>query len=80
MKDGFPAPVDPHSKYYKPGGVLFEACAKGQLLLLEPTIDCFEIPDVADAVYRKSPMASPDSDRYRFLALNKMADLLVSKI
>ena len=39
LKDGFPKPEDPHIKYYKPGGMLFEACSHGRLLLLEPKID-----------------------------------------
>ena len=37
LNDGFPKEGSPHERYYKPGGVYFEACSKGQLLLLEPT-------------------------------------------
>ena len=73
MKDGFPLEEDPHSKYFKPQGIYFEACAQGQLLLLEPKRDAFLLPSIADAVYRKAPSAPPESDRYRFLAINEMA-------
>lgn len=37
LKDGFPQPGTPHERYYKPGGVYYDACAAGRLLLLEPT-------------------------------------------
>ena len=73
MKDGFPSEEDPHSKFFKPQGIYFEACARGLLLLLEPTKDTFLIPSIAETVYRKSPIAPPESDRYRFLAINEMA-------
>ncbi len=76
MKDGFPKPEDPHAKYYKPGGVLFEACAKGHLLLMEPTMEVFEIGVIEQAVHGKSPTAPIESDRYRFLALNEIARII----
>lgn len=79
MKDGFPKPEDPHAKYYKPGGVLFEACAKGKLLLLEPTMGVFELEPIEVAVRRKAPMAPLESDRYRFLALNEMARMIAGE-
>ena len=41
LNDGFPKEGSPHERYYKPGGVYFEACSKGQLLLLEPTEQSF---------------------------------------
>ncbi len=79
MKDGFPKEEDPHTKYYKPGGVLFEACAKGKLLLLEPAMEVFELEPIEAAVRRKSPLAPLESDRYRFLALNEMARLIAAR-
>lgn len=33
LNDGFPKEGSPHERYYKQGGLYFEACAKGQLLL-----------------------------------------------
>lgn len=73
MKDGFPSEEDPHSKFFKPQGIYFEACARGELLLMEPTKDIFLLPSISDTVYRKAPTAPPNSDRYRFLAINEMA-------
>ena len=49
LADGFPAEGTPHERYYKPGGVYFEACAKGHLLLLEPKACAYEIPAIANA-------------------------------
>lgn len=76
IKDGFPSPNDPRSTYYKPRGALFEACSKGHLLLMEPSEDTFLIDDITHAVNLKSPMAPPESNRYRFLSLNVIASLL----
>lgn len=79
LKDGFPKPEDPHIKYYKPGGMLFEACSQGRLLLLEPKIDVFEREDIEKVVHRKSPIAPIESDRYRFLALNEIARMICQR-
>lgn len=76
LKDGFPKPDDPHARFYKPGGVYFEACARGQLLLLEPTEETWNLPFIAEVVYHKSPFAPSSSDRYRFLANNEIARIL----
>ena len=78
MKDGFPSEEDPHSNFYKPQGIYFEACSQGHLLLLEPTEGTFLLPAISEAVYRKSPLAPIESDRYRFLAINEMAKQLAS--
>ena len=78
LKDGFPAPDDPNSKYFKPKGVYFEACAEGRLLLLEPKPEAFERPDIIQTVNRKHPDLPHNISRYRFLALNAMADILHS--
>ena len=83
LKDGLPKADDPHEKYYKPGGVYFEACATGQLLLLEPDTETLTLPDIqarteqtlrqkAEAghrAYRPLPIAS---DRYRMMATNEI--------
>lgn len=76
MKDGFPHQDNPQSRYYKPGGVLFDACANGTLLLLEPTGDVFDIEEIADVVSNKAGVLPHDSLRYRFLALNEVARLI----
>ena len=87
LNDGFPKEGHPHERYYKPGGVYFEACSKGQLLLLEPTEQAFLDPAIQKAVeetlrrkaeerhyfYTPIPVTS---QRYRFMALNEMAKLL----
>ena len=46
LNDGFPKEGSPHERYYKPGGVYFEACSRGQLLLLEPTEHAFLDADI----------------------------------
>ena len=87
LNDGFPKEGSPHERYYKPGGVYFEACSKGQLLLLEPVEQAFLDADIQVAVeetlrrkakarhYTYTPI-SVASQRYRFVALNEMAKRL----
>ena len=84
LNDGFPKEGSPHERYYKPGGVYFEACSKGQLLLLEPTGQAFLDAGIQAAVevtlrrkaearhYTYTPIPVT-SQRYRFVALNEMA-------
>ena len=87
LKDGFPKPGDPHEKYYKPGGVYFEACAAGRLLLLEPTADTLTLPDIqrrteqtlrekAEARHWNYQPIPVTSDRYRMMAANEIVKLL----
>ena len=90
LNDGFPKDGSPHERYYKPGGIYFEACSKGRLLLLEPTEEAFLDASIQKAVeetlrrkaeerhylYRPIPVTS---QRYRFMALNEMARLLSSQ-
>ena len=90
LNDGFPKEGSPHERYYKPGGVYFEACSKGQLLLLEPTEQSFLDTGIQAAVeetlrrkaevrhYTYSPIPLT-SQRYRFVALNEMARRLTQK-
>ena len=87
LSDGFPKEGSPHERFYKPGGIYFEACSKGQLLLLEPTEQTFLNADIQSAVegtlrrkaaerhygYKQIP---PTSQRYRFVALNEIAKRL----
>ena len=75
MKEGFPKETDEVSTYYKPGGVYFDACAKGKLLLLEPDEKVYEMEEICSAVLRKAQAELPHSSmRYRFLALNEVAE------
>ena len=87
LNDGFPKEGSPHERFYKPGGIYFEACSKGQLLLLEPTEQTFLNADIQLAVeetlcrkaaerhysYKQIPVTS---QRYRFVALNEIAKRL----
>lgn len=90
LADGFPAECSPHERFFKPGGVYFEACSRGQLLLLEPKVSAYEHPTiintVEEALRRKAEAkhyaytAVPhDSKRYRFVALNEMGRLLAGR-
>jgi hypothetical protein len=88
VNDGFPKEGSSHERYSKPGGVYFEACAEGRLLLLEPTAETFINADIQTAVqetlrrkaegrhYSYSPLPV-STQRYRFVALNEMARLLI---
>ena len=44
LNDGFPAEGSPHERFYKPGGVYFDACSRGKLLLMEPKGSAFVNP------------------------------------
>lgn len=87
LKDGFPKAGDPHEKYYKPGGVYFEACAAGRLLLLEPIADTLTLPDIqrrteqtlrekAEARHWNYQPIPVTSDRYRMMAANEIVKVL----
>ena len=91
LNDGFPMEGSPHERYYKPGGVYFEACSKGQLLLLEPIEQTFLDDGIQAAVeetlrckaearhYTYTPIPVT-SQRYRFVALNEMAKRLAQNM
>ena len=91
LNDGFPKEGSPHERYYKPGGVYFEACSKGQLLLLEPTEQSFVDVGIQTAVeetlrhkaearyYTYTPIPVT-TQRYRFVALNEMAKRLAQNM
>ena len=87
LKDGFPKAGDPAEKYYKPGGIYFEACAAGRLLLLEPTADTLTLPDIqtrteqtlrekAEARHWNYQPIPVTSDRYRMMAANEIVKVL----
>lgn len=90
MNDGFPPAGSPHERFYKPGGVYFDACSKGQLLLLEPHESAFADSEIRkateEALRQKAEMkhlsfsSIPiDSLRYRFVALNEMGRMIVER-
>ena len=90
LNDGFPAAGSPQERFYKPGGVFFEACSKGQLLLMEPDGSTFvneAIMTATEEALRKKAEAKHfsytpvpvESQRYRFVALNEIGRLLVER-
>ena len=74
LEKGFPAPDDPHYNYFKPQGVYFEACAAGKLLLIEPHRDLLDREDIATKTEAKGGHIPHDSQRYRFVAMNILAE------
>lgn len=90
LNDGFPAAGSPHERFYKPGGVYFDACSKGRLLLLEPDKTSFTNPLIqaateetlrrkAEAKHLSYATVPTDSLRYRFVALNEMGRMMVER-
>lgn len=73
LKDGFPNVGAPHERYYKPGGVYFDACAEGRLLLMEPYPEVLDDASLVASVEGKAPGVPKGSMRYHFLALNYVA-------
>ena len=55
LKAGFPQVGSAHERYYKPGGVYFDACAAGRLLLLEPYPEVMDDAGLVASVERKAP-------------------------
>ena len=74
LEKGFPAPDNPHYNYFKPQGVYFEACAAGKLLLIEPRRDLLDREDIAVKTEAKVGHIPHDSQRYRFVAMNILAE------
>ena len=74
LENGFPRPDDPHYKYFKPQGVYFEACAAAKLLLVHPDKELLERPDIVERVSLKVGNIPHDSQRYRFVAMNVIAE------
>ena len=85
-----PAAGSPQERFYKPGGVYFEACSKGQLLLMEPDESAFVNEAVmaateetlrrkAEAKHYSYVRVPVESLRYRFVALNEIGRMLVER-
>ena len=74
LTEGFPEPDSPHYRYFKPKGVYFEACAAGKLLLVEPSKEILERADIKAKVTSKAGDIPHKSQRYRFLAMNAIAE------
>ena len=74
LTEGFPEPDSPNYKYFKPQGVYFEACAAGKLLLVQPDKEILEQPEIVTKVSTKVGNIPHDSQRYRFVAMNIIAD------
>ncbi len=90
LNDGFPTAGSPQERFYKPGGAYFEACSKGQLLLMEPNERAFVNETIMTATEellrrkaeskRYSYVRVPvESQRYRFVALNEIGRMLVER-
>lgn len=89
LQNGFPPDGSEDAKYYKPGGVYFDVCAQGKLLMLEACSENLELPEVITSteaslqrkaeekgiLYRQIPRAS---QRWRFIAGNEMLRILCS--
>lgn len=74
LEQGFPKPESSHYRYFKPQGVYFEACAAGRLLLVEPHAEELERPEVAQRVIAKTGNIPHTTQRYRFVAMNVIAE------
>lgn len=74
LERGFPQPDSPHYRYFKPQGVYFEACAAGKLLLVEPAAEVLERQDIASRVAAKIGNIPHTAPRYRFVAMNMIAE------
>lgn len=72
LSEGFPAADSPHAKYYKPQGAYFEACAKGKLLLIEPSPAMYDDRGIETDVFAKAGSIPHTTLRYKFLALNAL--------
>ena len=76
LQEGFPKPDSPHYRYYKPAGVYFEACSKGKLLLVEPHAEVLERPEIVALTEAKIGKIPHDTQRYRFVAMNMVAEMM----
>lgn len=87
LMDGFPPEGNENEKYYKPGGVYFDTCLDGKLLLLEACHETYNDPRLIDRTdasikakdeakgYCYRPLAH-DSKRWRMIAGNEMLRML----
>lgn len=87
LLDGFPPDGSENERYYKPGGVYFDACLKGKLLLLEACNEAYANPDLIARTeaelkrkdeakgYRYKPLPH-ESKRWRMIAGNVMLGMV----
>ena len=91
LKDGFPKVGSEPERYYKPGGVYFETCASGRLLLLEATNASYHNAAIINrteaALMRKATERGwqyepipHDSQRWHFVAGNVMLRMIVESL
>lgn len=87
LLDGFPPEGSESERYYKPGGVYFDACNNGKLLLLEAYNETYDNPLLIERTevaikakdeakgydYRPLPH---DSKRWRMIAGNVMLEMV----
>lgn len=87
LMDGFPPEGSESERYYKPGGVYFDTCNSGKLLLLEAYNETYENPQLTERTdaalkakdeakgyaYRALPH---DSTRWRMIAGNVMLEMI----
>lgn len=78
LQEGFPKPDSPHYRYFKPQGVYFEACAAGKLLLVEPHIEVLERADIVARTIAKIGNIPHNTQRYRFVAMNMIAEAIAT--
>ena len=76
LAEGFPDEKSEHYPYFKPTGVYFEACAEGRLLLIEPSRDWLESPEITKKTEAKVGNIPRESKRWRFVAMNYIAEML----
>ena len=79
LEKGFPQPDDPRYAYFKPQGVYFETCAAGKMLLLDFDDEQLDHSSIEAKVISKAGNIPHNSLRYRFLALNGIAEELCSE-
>lgn len=87
LMDGFPPAGSESERYYKPGGVYFDACKAGKLLLLEASHETYEKPELVrrtdEAIkakdeakgYAYRPMTH-EKKRWRMMAGNVMLEMI----
>lgn len=91
LKDGFPPEGSESERYYKPGGVYFDACNNGKLLLLEAYNDTYVNPELierTDAAIRAKDAAKGyayqplprSSTRWRMIAGNALLEMIAGNV
>lgn len=80
LTEEIPTGNDAKSRYYKPGGVYFDACSAAQLLLIEPHPLVLQDNLIADNVEQIAPHLPQDTKRWHFLAYNNIAQQIVKLI